>query len=163
MLKVNERKRQVEVKTYLFTDSDQSKPSNVSISNDSGIDMDPFSASSGRPRTDSEVSSHLSSQPDLTDGLARTLSESSDCQLFITNTDTDSAFGAEGYQVKLPKNRQLILAGKFLHAHRDYKRIEAASGDESRDKLNKSNGGKRKSRMYSDEKIPFLSFFARLL
>ena len=25
--------------------------------------------------------------------------------------------------------------------HRDYKRIEAASGDESRDKLNKSNGG----------------------
>ena len=36
--------------------------------------------------------------------------------------------------------------------HRDYKRIEAASGDESRDKLNKSNGGKFKSRMYSDEK-----------
>ena len=26
-------------------------------------------------------------------------------------------------------------------AHRDYKRIEAASGEESRDKLNKSNGG----------------------
>ena len=25
--------------------------------------------------------------------------------------------------------------------HRDYKRIEGASGDESRDKLNKSNGG----------------------
>ena len=25
--------------------------------------------------------------------------------------------------------------------HRDYKRIEAASGDESRNKLNKSNGG----------------------
>ena len=25
--------------------------------------------------------------------------------------------------------------------HRDYKRIEAASGDESRDKLNKCNGG----------------------
>ena len=25
--------------------------------------------------------------------------------------------------------------------HRDYKRIEVASGDESRNKLNKSNGG----------------------
>ena len=25
--------------------------------------------------------------------------------------------------------------------HRDYKRIEAASGDESRNKLNKANGG----------------------
>ena len=35
--------------------------------------------------------------------------------------------------------------------HRDYKRIEAASGDESRNKLNKSNGGKFKSRMYANE------------
>ena len=118
MLKVNERKRQVEVKTYLFTDSDQSKPSNVSISNDSGIDMDPFSASPGRPRTVSEVSNHSSSQPDLTDafnqdGLARTLSESSDCQLFITSSDTDSVYGAEGYQVKLPKNGQLNFGGKI--------------------------------------------------
>ena len=29
----------------------------------------------------------------------------------------------------------------LLDSHRDYKRIEAASGDESRDKLNTSNGG----------------------
>ena len=30
---------------------------------------------------------------------------------------------------------------KMNFTHRDYKRIEAASGDESRNKLNKSNGG----------------------
>ena len=30
---------------------------------------------------------------------------------------------------------------KYGGDHRDYKRIEAASGDESRNKLNKSNGG----------------------
>ena len=29
----------------------------------------------------------------------------------------------------------------WCQEHRDYKRIEAASGDESRNKLNKSNGG----------------------
>ena len=39
------------------------------------------------------------------------------------------------------------LRKKWRHAHfprmhhRDYKRIEAASGDEPRNKLNKSNGG----------------------
>ena len=44
--------------------------------------------------------------------------------------------------------------------HRDYKRIEAASRDELRDKLNKSNGGQIRSRMYSDESILFLSIFA---
>ena len=33
------------------------------------------------------------------------------------------------------------LAAAPTPDHRDYKRIEAASGDESRDKLNKSNGG----------------------
>ena len=30
---------------------------------------------------------------------------------------------------------------KRLYGHRDYKGIEAASGNEPRDKLNKSNGG----------------------
>ena len=34
--------------------------------------------------------------------------------------------------------RTYAWQGQF---HRDYKRIEAASDDESRDKLNKSNGG----------------------
>ena len=42
----------------------------------------------------------------------------------------------------------------------DYKRIKAASGDESRGILNKSNADKRKSRMYIDENIQFLSIFA---
>lgn len=118
MLKINERKRQVEVKTYMFTDSDQSRPSNVSISNDSGIDeIDPFSSSPGRTRAGSGNLSQSSSQPDLTDafskeGLERTFSDSSQCQLFITGSDTDSVLGAEGYQVKLPKNGQLHFGGK---------------------------------------------------
>ena len=119
MIKINERKRQVEVKTYLFTDLEQSRPSDVSISNDSGIDeSDPFSSSPGRPRADSENLSHSSSQPDLTEafgkeGLERTFSDSSQCQVFITGSDTDSVFGAEGYQVKLPKNGQLHFCGIF--------------------------------------------------
>ena len=37
---------------------------------------------------------------------------------------------------------EIILGFDFCYySHRDYKRIEAASGDESRNKLNKSNGG----------------------
>ena len=36
-------------------------------------------------------------------------------------------------------NEYLKMLGEF--AHRDYKRIEWASGEKSRDKLNKSNGG----------------------
>ena len=44
--------------------------------------------------------------------------------------------------------------------HRDYKRIESALRDEPRDKLNKSNGGKFRSRMYSDKSILFLLIFA---
>ena len=119
MIKINERKRQVEVKTYLFTDVEQSRPSDVSISNDSGIDeSDPFSSSPGRPRADSENLSQSSSQPDLTEafgkeGLERTFSDSSQCQVFITGSDTDSVLGAEGYQVKLPKNGQLHFCGIF--------------------------------------------------
>ena len=35
----------------------------------------------------------------------------------------------------------LTFVGGGTLEHRDYKRIEAASRDESRDKLNKSNGG----------------------
>ena len=33
------------------------------------------------------------------------------------------------------------LLTPYGSSHRDYKRIESASRDESRDKLNKSNGG----------------------
>ena len=41
---------------------------------------------------------------------------------------------------------ELFLKWKYFGAiygnnHRDYKRIEVVSGDESRNKLNKSNGG----------------------
>ena len=50
--------------------------------------------------------------------------------------------------------------------HRDYKRVKAASGDESREKLNKSRGGGgrgRKSQMYIDENIQFLSIFVAFM
>ena len=42
----------------------------------------------------------------------------------------------------LPSMPPLVLFTNLYGAvHRDYKRIEAASGDEPRNKLNKSNGG----------------------
>ena len=50
------------------------------------------------------------------------------------------------------RHLQIYKQSSVDNIHRDYKRTEAASGDESRDKLNKANGSKFKSRMYSDEK-----------
>ena len=49
----------------------------------------------------------------------------------------------------------MIRHGRHV-PHKDYKRIESASGEESRDKLNKpkgGGGGKLKSRMHIDENI----------
>ena len=50
-------------------------------------------------------------------------------------TNQNTAFLCERSYGKLSRLR----AGRIIH--RDYKRIEAASGDEPRNKLNKSNGG----------------------
>ena len=58
------------------------------------------------------------------------------------------------------KRAHFQYGGRQGVSHRDYKRIEAASDDESRDKLNKSNGAPEfKSRRYT-ENTQFLSFFA---
>ena len=47
------------------------------------------------------------------------------------------------YQIRSREHEKFEsgLHGKSRICHRDYKRIEAASRDELRDKLNKSNGG----------------------
>lgn len=119
MMKVGERKRQPEVKTYLFGETDS--PGSVSVSNDSGIDeIDHFNASPGRQRSSSQISSPSSSQTDLTDipfkvAVGRTYSTSSDfgdssqCQ-FITS-DEDSDIRAVGYQVHfliVPKSKSFF-------------------------------------------------------
>ena len=61
----------------------------------------------------------------------------------------------------LPGCDAILDSSIWGHAHRDYKRIEAASGDEPRNKLNKSNGGKFKSRMYANENFKENFFYAR--
>ena len=111
-MKIHERKRQTETKTYLFGEEGESHNSvfEVSNSNDSGIDdIDPFSSSRAQSKGRNRISQSLS-QIDLTDGfpkinLGRTcstassdLSNSSQCQLFVTS-DTDSQYNGEGYQV----------------------------------------------------------------
>ena len=50
-----------------------------------------------------------------------------------------------------------VLSGHRSH-HRDYKRIEAASGNEPRNKLNKSNGGANLSPGCTPMKINIFGF-----
>ncbi|XP_046861364.1 C-myc promoter-binding protein-like isoform X2 [Xenia sp. Carnegie-2017] len=88
LLKIHERKRQTETKTYLFGEEGEAHNSvfEVSNSHDSGIDdIDPFSSSraQSKGRTCSTASSDLSN--------------SSQCQLFVTS-DTDNQSNGEGYQ-----------------------------------------------------------------
>ena len=108
MLKMKERKRLMEVKTYLFGgDTERSgsafSPGSVSNSHDSGIDdLDGF----GIPGTaGSRISS--TSQTDINgsikDPVERTRSDASESdssqfRMFVTS-DTDSDLGSEGYQV----------------------------------------------------------------
>ncbi|XP_028399036.1 C-myc promoter-binding protein-like [Dendronephthya gigantea] len=110
MLKFKERKRPIEIKTYLFDETERSNseffPGNFKESNDSGIDdLEP---SPGRFRADSGVSSKSSSQTDLSDvfggkvDLTRSLStnstDSSQYQVFINADDISGDLGTEGYQ-----------------------------------------------------------------
>lgn len=116
MLKFKERKRPIEIKTYLFDETDRPGseffPGNFKESNDSGIDdLDP---SPGRFRADSEVSSKSSSQTDLSDvfsgkvdlnrSLSTNSSDLSQCQVFINADDSSGDLGSEGYQVWNLKN-----------------------------------------------------------
>ena len=127
MLKVQQRKRQVEVKTFYFNDTERSGSvfsPGATGSNDSGIDeIDAQNASPGRPRTNSQGSSLWSSQNDLTYGahkVERTNSNISEhstdssmqCRLFI-NSDTDSDIGSEGYQVCMFLNCLLSCLGSL--------------------------------------------------
>jgi hypothetical protein len=107
MLKMKERKRLMEVKTYLFGGDPERSGSAFSpgcaISHDSGIDdLDGF----GIPGTaGSRISS--TSQTDINgsikDPVERTRSDASESdssqfRMFVTS-DTDSDLGSEGYQV----------------------------------------------------------------
>ena len=49
--------------------------------------------------------------------------------------------GESKYDRKLTELDVVTTRIRYRVNHRDYKRIEVASGDESRNKLNKSNGG----------------------
>ena len=104
-MKVGSRKKQTEVKTYHFSESDRPNatfsPGTEATSNDSGID-DGYSPSPGPLRT-------AVSQSDITDAFTRVRLErssstnseisnsGSQCQLFININDENDGFMA-GYQ-----------------------------------------------------------------
>ena len=64
-------------------------------------------------------------------------------QLLSPLSFTNISGGAARHEKVSPKTWRILAFADAIYGvlHRDYKRIEAASGDESRDKLNKSNGG----------------------
>lgn len=97
MLKVNSRKKHVEVKTYLFGDDEKPSttfsPGSEATSNDSGISDDIDGYNSTAPQR-FRTSSEMSSQSDLSQGfrkmdLERTMStnsefsDTSQCQVMI--------------------------------------------------------------------------------
>ena len=79
----------------------------------------------------------------INDGYTKTLNnavflrEKIQLQIFSCPCLLDRSFTNSGYV----GNKNMKYKNACAEDHRDYKRIEAASGDESRNKLNKSNGG----------------------